>query len=112
MARTHRVETFFWSASNSGHRLDPLFNPSGPFMDIIFNCPKCEQELAVDKSGAGTEINCPSCAEKIVIPPSASPPSSGTLPVRAAVHTGSAMSSSAAAKVERHPKVPDHNKPA
>ena len=37
-------------------------------MDVIFNCPKCEQELAVDSSGAGTEIECPSCGESIVIP--------------------------------------------
>src|SRR5436309_14431575 len=37
-------------------------------MDVIFNCPKCDQELAVDSSGAGTEINCPSCGEAIVIP--------------------------------------------
>ena len=81
-------------------------------MDIIFNCPKCEQELAVDNSGAGSEINCPSCSEKIVIPPAAAPPSTGAVPVRATVHTGSAMSSSAAAKVEMHLKVPDHNQPA
>ena len=37
-------------------------------MDVIFNCPKCEQELAVDSTGAGTEIDCPSCGETIVIP--------------------------------------------
>src|ERR1022692_2399217 len=37
-------------------------------MDVIFNCPKCEQELAVDSTGAGTEIECPSCGETIVIP--------------------------------------------
>ena len=37
-------------------------------MDVIFNCPKCDQELAVDSSGAGSEINCPSCGEAIVIP--------------------------------------------
>jgi len=80
-------------------------------MDIIFNCPKCEQELAVDKAGAGSEINCPSCSEKIVIPHSAAPPSSGALPIRAAGHAGSAMSSSAAAKVEMHLKVPVHNEP-
>ncbi|HOW79905.1 MAG TPA: hypothetical protein PK406_10715, partial [Verrucomicrobiota bacterium] len=37
-------------------------------MDVIFNCPKCEQELAVDSAGAGTEIPCPSCGEPLVIP--------------------------------------------
>ena len=79
-------------------------------MDIIFNCPKCEQELAVDKSGAGSEINCPSCSEKIVIPQSAVSPSSGAVPVRAASHSGSVTST--AAKVEMHLKVPVHSQPA
>ena len=81
-------------------------------MDIIFNCPKCEQELAVDSSGAGSEINCPSCSEKIVIPQTAKPARPTPAPATApgAAH-GSAMSSSAAAKVEMHLKVPVHDKP-
>jgi DNA-directed RNA polymerase subunit RPC12/RpoP len=37
-------------------------------MDIVFNCPNCEQELAVDQSGAGSQIECPSCNESITIP--------------------------------------------
>ena len=37
-------------------------------MDIIFNCPKCDQELEVDSSGAGSEIDCPNCSESIEIP--------------------------------------------
>lgn len=82
-------------------------------MDIIFNCPKCEQELAVDASGAGSEISCPSCSEKIVIP--AAPRSSTHLPVIPPGEGGhsavSAIASSAAAKVEMHLKVPVHNKP-
>jgi DNA-directed RNA polymerase subunit RPC12/RpoP len=79
-------------------------------MDIIFDCPKCEQELAVDSSGAGTEISCPSCGEKLIIPanaPAAPPPSGpegGPLPVNA-------ISSSAAAKVEMHLRVPVHTGP-
>jgi ribosomal protein S27E len=56
-------------------------------MDIIFNCPNCEQELEVDASGAGSEIECPSCEETITNP--ANP-----------------ISTSAAAKVEMHLKVP------
>ena len=43
-------------------------------MDIVFNCPHCEQELAVDNSGAGSEIQCPACGEKILIPADATPP--------------------------------------
>lgn len=80
-------------------------------MDIIFNCPKCEQELAVDSTGAGSEITCPSCAEKIVIP-AAGRASSTVLPTQHdAAHPVNPIASSAAAKVEMHLKVPVHNKP-
>ena len=37
-------------------------------MDIIFDCPNCQQELVVDSAGAGTEIDCPACGETITIP--------------------------------------------
>lgn len=82
-------------------------------MDIIFNCPKCEQELAVDSTGAGTEINCPSCSEKIVIP--RTPVPAGFVPPAAGhdpAHPVNPMASSAAAKVEMHLKVPSHDKPS
>lgn len=80
-------------------------------MDIIFNCPKCEQELAVDNSGAGSEINCPSCSEKIVIPQTAKSPApiSGA-PAHTPGHLHSSMASSAGAKVEMHLKVPVSSK--
>jgi DNA-directed RNA polymerase subunit RPC12/RpoP len=83
-------------------------------MDIIFDCPKCEQELAVDAAGAGSEINCPSCGEKIVIPagsarPSAeSPTPSGHDPA----HPVNPIATSAAAKIEMHLKVPVHAGPS
>lgn len=81
-------------------------------MDIVFNCPNCDQELAVDSSGAGTEIECPSCRETITIPgePTKFPPvpdSAQPLPSLAA----SPIASSAAAKVERHLKVPVRDTP-
>lgn len=79
-------------------------------MDIIFKCPECEQELAVDSSGAGSEIQCPSCGGKIVIPEHApAPPTTGnipTIPVAGGHQPVNAISSSAAAKVEMHLKVP------
>ena len=37
-------------------------------MEIIFNCPNCDQELAVDSQGAGSQIPCPTCGETITIP--------------------------------------------
>ena len=79
-------------------------------MDIIFDCPNCQQELAVDSAGAGTEIECPSCGETITIPEeSTKPAAEGT------VITGqpaNPIASSAAAKVEKHLKVPLRDKPA
>ena len=80
-------------------------------MDVIFNCPKCEQELAVDSSGAGTEINCPSCGEPIVIPAPeavANRPGmdSASSDARGEPHPINPIASSAAAKVEMHLRVP------
>jgi DNA-directed RNA polymerase subunit RPC12/RpoP len=81
-------------------------------MDIVFNCPNCDQELAVDQTGAGTQIECPACGETINIP-SGSKVTTGSLPVAPAAATPapSAINTSAAAKVEMHLKVPVHDKP-
>jgi len=85
-------------------------------MDVIFNCPKCEQELAVDSAGVGTEINCPSCGEAIVIPKPESVvnrPGVDTAPdaPRGEVHPVNPIASSAAAKVEMHLRVPVRSTP-
>jgi DNA-directed RNA polymerase subunit RPC12/RpoP len=85
-------------------------------MDIIFNCPHCEQEMSIDSSGAGTEIQCPSCGQKITIPAAATPPPPGAAPAgggdasHPTAHTHT-IASSAAAKVEMHLKVPVRDKP-
>jgi len=87
-------------------------------MDVIFNCPHCEQELEVDASGAGSEIECPSCNEKIVIPKPGDPGVrvSGTGVETGApkdgVHPINPIASSAAARVEMHLKVPVRDKPS
>jgi ribosomal protein S27E len=85
-------------------------------MDVIFNCPKCEQELAVDSTGAGTEISCPSCGETIVIPApelvvNRPGVESAAGAARVDVHPVNPIASSAAAKVEMHLRVPDHKTP-
>jgi len=80
-------------------------------MDIVFNCPKCEQELAVDSSGAGSEISCPACGEKIIIPQAPASVPHVAAPVHDAAHPVNPIASSAAAKIEMHLKVPVHNKP-
>jgi len=80
-------------------------------MEIIFNCPHCEQELSVDADGVGSDIPCPTCGETITIPekstkaaPAGDAPSAPRL-------APSAINSSAAAKIEMHLKVPVHSKP-
>jgi DNA-directed RNA polymerase subunit RPC12/RpoP len=87
-------------------------------MDVVFNCPKCNQELEVDSGGIGAEIECPSCSSKIIIPESAaavSPAAPAGPDAPATARWGNAavnaIASSAAAKVEMHLKVPVHNKP-
>ena len=82
-------------------------------MDIVFNCPNCDQELAVDKSGAGSQIDCPACGEAITIPHDGKA-STGSLPPVAtppAAQGVSAINTSAAAKVEMHLKVPVRDTP-
>ena len=86
-------------------------------MDIIFNCPHCEQEMSVDSTGAGSEIQCPSCGQKITIPADAPAAPSVPAPPGPAAHGGPGhqpshtIASSAAAKVEMHLKVPVRDKP-
>jgi DNA-directed RNA polymerase subunit RPC12/RpoP len=83
-------------------------------MDIVFNCPHCEQELAVDNSGAGSEIQCPSCGEQILIPSEPAASATESAPHAApgmSYQAGHSIASSAAAKVEMHLKVPVRDKP-
>jgi DNA-directed RNA polymerase subunit RPC12/RpoP len=81
-------------------------------MDIVFNCPNCDQELAVDSAGSGSEIECPACNHTITIP-AAGKATTGSLPAAAdpTASAPSAITTSAAAKVEMHLKVPVHDKP-
>jgi hypothetical protein len=81
--------------------------------DIIFNCPNCEQELAVDHSGAGSQIECPACGQIITIP-SSGKVTTGTLPAMTPppTATGSPIAASAAAKMTLHLKVPVRDKPS
>jgi DNA-directed RNA polymerase subunit RPC12/RpoP len=88
-------------------------------MDLIFNCPKCGQELEVDASGAGEEITCPSCSETIRIPDdrrvpapgAAAGPAPATGAWAAMAQAAAPAATSAAAKVEMHLKVPVRSTP-
>ncbi len=81
-------------------------------MEIIFNCPNCGQELAVDSAGAGSELPCPTCGETLTIPEKSAKdvPAPAEEP-HAPSLAPSAMASSAAAKVEFHLKVPVRTTP-
>ena len=70
-------------------------------MDLIFKCPNCDQEMAVDSVAAGSEIECPSCNQSMSVP-EATPQNIQTL---------NPIASSAAAKEERHFSVPSRNEP-
>ncbi|HWY77607.1 MAG TPA: hypothetical protein VN281_18460 [Verrucomicrobiae bacterium] len=85
-------------------------------MDLIFNCPKCGQELEVDASGAGEEIGCPSCGSVIQIPaPQPEPVAEPAVPAGSAWapegQHAPTIASSAAAKVKMQLKVPVHSTP-
>ncbi len=68
-------------------------------MDIVFKCSHCDQELSVDASAAGVEIQCPSCNNALVVPPA---PKQDVL---------NPMATSAAARAEQpHFKVPTYDK--
>lgn len=71
-------------------------------MDLIFKCTNCDQELSVDPSGAGTQIECPSCGQTITIP-DAEPQNIRTL---------NPISSSAAAKEVKQFAVPVRSTPS
>ncbi len=77
-------------------------------MDITFNCPHCDQELAVDQAGAGSQIDCPSCGESIIIPTSGKV-TTGSLPPVTPPPPGSTPPPPA--KKELHLKVPVRDKP-
>jgi DNA-directed RNA polymerase subunit RPC12/RpoP len=69
-------------------------------MDIVFKCTHCDQELSVDASAAGVEIECPSCNNKLVVPAGEARP-----------ENLNPMASSAAARAEQpHFKVPTYDK--
>ena len=36
--------------------------------DIVFDCPHCGHNLAIDYRGAGLQINCSECGESVLVP--------------------------------------------
>lgn len=72
-------------------------------MDINFKCRHCDQDLSVDATGAGSEIQCPSCGGLLVIPIA---DHSNLTP-----HVVNPISTSAAAREEKHFSVPVRDTP-
>ena len=81
-------------------------------MEIVFNCPHCNQELSVDNEGAGTQIPCPTCDESITIPSVGQNHDRIVAGEDAPTLAPSPINASAAAKVEMHLKVPVRDTPA
>jgi hypothetical protein len=67
-------------------------------MDLTFECPQCKQEMVVDASGGGSEVECPGCGATVTIPK----------PDVANIHVMNPIASSAAAKEIKHFAVPVH----
>ena len=67
-------------------------------MDINFKCRHCDQDLSVEASGAGSEIQCPACGGSLIIP---GPEAAEVTPTIV-----NPIASSAGAKEEKHFKVP------
>jgi DNA-directed RNA polymerase subunit RPC12/RpoP len=71
-------------------------------MFITFKCPHCEQELEVDSSGVGSEIECPACSQTITVP--------AAEPALASVAAGQAPGAPPSPpKEEKHFAVPVHD---
>jgi hypothetical protein len=66
-------------------------------MDINFKCNHCGQDLTVDGSGAGVQIECPSCGQTITVP-------------QAEHKIVNPIMASAGAREEKHFMVPQHDK--
>ena len=83
-------------------------------MDVIFRCtnPACQQELSVDETGVGSQIECPSCGQALVVPASAvsTPAVAHAAPPPHAKE--SVIASSASAKEEHHFQVPIRDSPS
>jgi hypothetical protein len=66
-------------------------------MDINFKCTHCGQDLTVDASGAGVQIECPACGQSITVP-------------HAEAKIVNPIMASAGAREEKHFVVPQHDK--
>ena len=85
-------------------------------MEVIFKCtnPACGQELSVDESAVGSQIECPSCGQVLEVPApeAAAPPIAHAAPPAHTHAKESVIAASASAKEEHHFQVPLHDEPS
>lgn len=82
-------------------------------MDLVFNCSSCEQELAVDETASGEQIQCPSCSTTVVVPPRSENRLVESKPMMAVPATAPMVAVAAQVEPEhRHLSVPQHQGPS
>jgi len=52
-------------------------------VDINFECPRCNQKLAIEAAGAGIMVNCPACQQLMTVP---SPPDEDEMAMKRTQH--------------------------
>mgnify|MGYP000944860277 CR=1 len=55
-------------ADNSGEPIAENTADDIKTTDIVFDCPYCEKNLAIDYRGAGLVVTCPDCKSKVQVP--------------------------------------------
>lgn len=75
-------------------------------MDFTFKCPNCKQELEVDISAAGSQVDCPACNRRLTVPV----PEPSQLHI--APHGGGSPGTPDPNREEKHFVVPQHEGPA
>jgi len=64
-------------------------------MNMVINCPHCNQEMIIDESAVGAEVPCPTCSQNFIIPQGR--PEAEVKAERAAAGAGAAAAASMAA---------------
>jgi DNA-directed RNA polymerase subunit RPC12/RpoP len=63
-----KAQDFARNSHYTGYAHANISHRSELTMDVSFKCSACGQELEVDASAAGSEIDCPSCSTPITVP--------------------------------------------
>lgn len=75
-------------------------------MDFTFKCPHCSQELEVDISAVGSDVECPACNRRMAVP---TPEPSQ---IHVAPHGGAPASDDPNRPADKHFLVPQHEGPS